>query len=73
MYKKARAGVIKDCTGINAPYEPPENPEIRLRTDKMNVDECVQAVMGYLMEHNYIPRSPNTMQTSYCAHVSGPS
>ena len=73
MYKKARAGVIKDFTGINAPYEPPENPEIQLRTDKMNVDECVQAIMDYLMEHNYIPSSPNKMQTSYCAHVSGPS
>ena len=70
MYKKARAGVIKEFTGINAPYEPPEKPEIHLRTDKMEVDDCVQAVMDYLVEHNYIPRSPNTMQTSYGDHVS---
>jgi adenylylsulfate kinase len=58
MYKKARAGGIKDFTGINAPYEPPEKPEIHVRTDKKTVDECVEAIMGYLIEHNYIPRSP---------------
>ncbi len=73
MYKKARAGAIKEFTGISAPYEPPENPEIHLRTDKMSVDECVQTVMNYLIEHNYIPCSPNRMHTSYCAHVPCPS
>lgn len=70
MYKKARAGVIKEFTGISAPYEAPEKPEIHLRTDKMDVDECVRAVMDYLIKHNYIPYSPNKMQTCYGAHVS---
>jgi len=66
MYKKARAGIIKDFTGITAPYEPPEKPEIHLRTDQMSVGECVQAVMNYLIDRNYIPCSPNRIQTTYC-------
>jgi adenylylsulfate kinase len=70
MYQKARAGIIKDFTGISAPYEPPENPEIHLRTDQMTVGECVQSIMDYLVERNYIPCSPNSMQTSYCPRLS---
>jgi adenylylsulfate kinase len=65
MYKKARAGIIKDFTGITAPYEPPENPEIHLRTDQTSVEECVQAVMNYLIDRNYIPCSPNRIQTTF--------
>ena len=70
MYKKARAGIIKDFTGISAPYEPPENPEIHLRTDRLTVEECTQAIMGYLIEGSYIPCSPNSMQTSFCTGLS---
>lgn len=70
MYKKARAGVIADFTGINAPYEPPERPEVHLRTDQLTVGECVHAIMDYLMRHNYIPCSPNSIQTTYGAGVS---
>jgi adenylylsulfate kinase len=65
MYQKARAGVIKDFTGISAPYEPPEKPELHLRTDQLGVEDCVQAVMHYLIERNYIPCSPNRIQTTY--------
>jgi adenylylsulfate kinase len=54
-YKKARAGVIKEFTGISAPYEAPENPEIHLCTDKMSVEKCVEAILDYLIEHEYIP------------------
>jgi len=67
MYKKARAGLIKEFTGISAPYEPPEKPEIHLSTDQLTVSECVQSIMDYLVERNYIPCSPNSMQTTYCA------
>ncbi|MBI5580213.1 MAG: adenylyl-sulfate kinase [Deltaproteobacteria bacterium] len=70
MYKKARAGIIKDFTGISAPYEPPEKPEIHLRTDQTTVEECVQAVMNYLIDRNYIPCSPNRIQTTYCTGQS---
>jgi len=54
-YKKAREGIIKEFTGISAPYEAPENPEIHLHTDRMSVEECVQMIMDYLIKHEYIP------------------
>jgi len=53
-YKKARAGIIKEFTGISAPYERPVNPEIHLHSDKMQVDECVQVIINYLVEHSHI-------------------
>ncbi|MEW5723251.1 MAG: adenylyl-sulfate kinase [Thermodesulfobacteriota bacterium] len=54
VYKKARAGEIKEFTGISAPYEPPEEPEIHLRTDLWSVEECVEKIMSYLARHGYI-------------------
>lgn len=54
-YKKAREGIIKEFTGISAPYEPPQNPEIHLNTDKMSVRECVDVILDYLIKHRYIP------------------
>ena len=57
LYKKARAGIIQDLTGISSPYEPPLFPEIHLKTDKQTVDECVEEVIDYLNDglrfHNY--------------------
>jgi adenylylsulfate kinase len=49
MYKKAREGAIKEFTGVSAPYEAPENPEIRLRTDELSVEQCVQRILEYLV------------------------
>jgi adenylylsulfate kinase len=54
LYKKARAGEIKNFTGIDDPYEAPENPEIHLRTDKMTVDEEVSLIISYLEENKII-------------------
>ena len=48
LYAKARAGVIRNFTGIDSPYEPPEHPEVVVRTDRMSVDECVDELLGYL-------------------------
>lgn len=48
LYKKAREGIIKEFTGISAPYEEPENPEILLETDKMDVEESVEIILNYL-------------------------
>lgn len=45
LYKKARAGLIQNYTGISAPYEEPENPDIVIETDKMNPDECVEQII----------------------------
>ena len=54
-YKKAREGIIKDFTGVSAPYETPENPELHLRTDTMSVKECVQVIIEYLIKNKFIP------------------
>jgi adenylyl-sulfate kinase len=50
LYKKARAGEIKEFTGISAPYEAPEKPEIHIRADLKNVEECVQQIVDYLQQ-----------------------
>ena len=54
LYKKAREGIIKEFTGISAPYEEPENPEIVLETDKMDVEESVEVVLSYLKNKKII-------------------
>jgi adenylylsulfate kinase len=48
LYKKARAGQIKNFTGIDDPYEAPEAPEIVLRTDKMSLEQEVQLLLADL-------------------------
>jgi len=54
LYKKARAGEIKEFTGISAPYEAPAHPEIHIRTDQCDVREAVEVIASYLSTHNYI-------------------
>ena len=41
LYKKARAGEIKDFTGVNAPYEAPDAPDVEIITDGLSIEECV--------------------------------
>lgn len=53
LYAKARAGEIKGFTGIDDPYEAPENPELHLRTDKRTLDECVDEIIKYLRRHEH--------------------
>ena len=48
LYKKARAGEIPEFTGISAPYEAPESPELHVNTSTQSVDECVQEIIAYL-------------------------
>ena len=50
LYAKARAKKIKDFTGISSPYEPPLNPEIELRTDKLTVAEAVEKIFSHLQK-----------------------
>ena len=45
LYRKARAGLIKEFTGISAPYEAPENPDIHIRADKVSVEQAVQEIV----------------------------
>jgi adenylyl-sulfate kinase len=55
LYRKARAGEIKDFTGISAPYEPPACPELELLTGVWTVTECVARLLGYLNIPAYRP------------------
>jgi len=54
LYKKARAGEIKDFTGISVPYEAPESPEIHIRTDEVGVADAVRIIADYLVAKQYI-------------------
>jgi adenylylsulfate kinase len=54
LYKKARAGEIKEFTGISAPYEEPLNPELTLDTDELSLTQCQDVVLRYLDEKGII-------------------
>jgi adenylylsulfate kinase-like enzyme len=56
LYKKARAGEIKEFTGISAPYEEPEHAEIIVKTAESSVEECVEQIMKYLLEKKLVER-----------------
>lgn len=48
LYARARAGQLKEFTGVSAPYEPPENPEIDLHTDLLTPPQAVAQILSYL-------------------------
>jgi adenylylsulfate kinase len=54
FYKKARAGLIKNYTGISSPYEAPENPALRLDSGFAPLEECVEKVISLLEERGTI-------------------
>jgi adenylylsulfate kinase len=54
LYKKARAGEIPEFTGISAPYEAPERPELVLDTGVQSLQESVEQLVGYLEEKGYL-------------------
>lgn len=54
LYKKAREGIIKEFTGISAPYEAPASPELHLRTDKQTVEECAKQIYDYLVKEQVV-------------------
>ena len=54
LYKKARAGEIKNFTGIDDPYEAPTHPEIYLKTDEMTLEQEVQIILDHLESNNFI-------------------
>ncbi len=55
-YLMARKGELKEFTGVSAPYEEPENPDLVLDTEKMQVEECVDKVLGLLIDRNLISK-----------------
>ena len=57
LYKKARAGEISNFTGLDAPYEAPENPEVHLRTVNLSIDEAAAQVVSYLEAQSILGES----------------
>jgi len=54
MYKKARAGEIKNFTGIDDPYEAPPNPDLVINTENQTLDESAQTIKDYLKNKNLL-------------------
>ena len=55
LYRRARAGEIAQFTGVSDPYEPPLQPEVRLRTDRESPEQDVEIVLDKLADLGYIP------------------
>lgn len=49
LYKKARAGEIKNMTGISAPYEAPQNPDIEIKTEDFTVEQAVNKIIKHII------------------------
>lgn len=56
LYKKAHAGEITNMTGISAPYEEPELPDLIIETDKLDLQQCVDEVIRFLLKKGLISR-----------------
>ena len=54
MYAKARAGLLKNFTGVDDPYEEPSRPELRIDTTDLTPDEAAQEVLLYISQKGYI-------------------
>jgi len=57
LYAKARAGEIKEFTGISSPYEAPESPELRVDTGSQSLEQSVEQVLAYLSQAGVIPQA----------------
>jgi adenylylsulfate kinase len=54
LYKKARCGAIKEMTGLSAPYEQPDEPDLVIETDKLTLERSVDLVIAFLHRHELI-------------------
>ena len=54
LYKLARAGEIKNYTGVDSPYEEPENPELTINTDHQTLDNSVSKILNFLEQNSLI-------------------
>jgi adenylylsulfate kinase len=62
LYKRARAGEIKNFTGIDDPYEPPLFPEVECRTDLETLDESISKVLAFLKRLGYLNLETNSVE-----------
>jgi bifunctional enzyme CysN/CysC len=60
LYKKARRGELKHFTGIDSPYERPENPEITIDTRAMDAEQSAEQIIGVLLQKGIIEHAFNT-------------
>ena len=51
LYRKARAGEIKDFTGVNAVFEPPVDPDVEVKTDQLSSGDSVEKILTYILPH----------------------
>ena len=65
LFKKARAGIIKEFTGISAPYEAPEDPEIVVNTAEKSLEESANIVIKYLEDKGIINKAENNNDSPY--------
>lgn len=56
LYKKAREGLIKEFTGISAPYEEPDRPEVHVRSDRETTEESVMKIVEFLEGKGYLKK-----------------
>ncbi len=59
LYEKARNGDIKNFTGIDSPYEIPEEPQIEIKTDELDITQSVDTIISYLIKYGYIDGNEN--------------
>ena len=57
LYKKARAGEIKDFTGIDSTYDVPQAPQIHVKTAEKSIEQCAEQIVGYLMAQGFITKT----------------
>lgn len=69
LYERARSGEIDNFTGIDAPYQAPQDPEITVETAEQSPEECVERILDYLREHGYI--SARTGRAGQAGRASG--
>ena len=55
LYKKARAGELKNFTGIDSPYEPPQNAEVSIDTTSMSADDAAELIVNSLLGAYWMP------------------
>lgn len=56
LYEKARTGVIKEFTGVTAPYDIPENPDIEIHTDLMDIKDSVERITSWFLPRISYPK-----------------
>jgi adenylyl-sulfate kinase len=57
LYKKAKAGIIKNFTGVSDPYEAPENPEVVCDTSKESIEQSAEKILAYLRKRGLVPEA----------------